>query len=182
MVNHSVFEMLQHASTRFKNEDTPISSNLSWTGLIFYMNDKEWIVPLIELNEILALKQMTAIPNVKNWLRGVVNLRGELLTVSDLNCFFYNKTILLSKNNRIIAIHENGEWTGILIEKLGGLVRVSDEKLVPINLKDFLDTLSPYLSKLVMVNNKKIPILHLKKIIQSNEYKSINQSNGDAIG
>lgn len=103
-----------------------------WQGIGFMSADKYYVVPLNEIKEILLLPFLTALPSGVGWFRGVSNLRGHLLPITDLQSFIAEtehtpKTELHASNitalSRIIVIDFEASLVGFLVQQVFGIQR-----------------------------------------------------------
>ena len=65
-----------------ESENDQISLALFWLGQEIYAVEAQYVI------EIRPAKQLTRVPRVPNWIAGVVNLRGRILSVMKLDAFF----------------------------------------------------------------------------------------------
>lgn len=63
------------------------SDYTQWIGIAFEVGGQEFVAPMGEVSEILAVPELTPIPLTKPWLLGVANVRGRLLPLADLAKF-----------------------------------------------------------------------------------------------
>ncbi len=56
--------------------------------LTFALGNEEYSVPVLKVREIIKIMEITAVPQVPNYVRGVVNLRGKVIPVVDLRLKF----------------------------------------------------------------------------------------------
>lgn len=52
--------------------------------LTFILSDEEYAVPIEFIREILGIMPMTKAPNLPEYLKGLINLRGKIIPVTDL--------------------------------------------------------------------------------------------------
>lgn len=52
--------------------------------LIFTLGDEQFGIPLTQVKEINGLIEITSVPNVASYFKGVINLRGRIISVIDL--------------------------------------------------------------------------------------------------
>jgi twitching motility protein PilI len=102
------------------------------------VGDQRWLVDLAEAGEIVPIPQlMTAVPLTRDWFRGLVNLRGTLFGVSDLQRFAGEAPTPLSKESRLIAFSQSlGVNAALLVTRMLGLHdaqgwRVEEERRHP---------------------------------------------------
>ena len=53
----------------------------TWSGIGFRMGERYFVAPMGEVGEVLHEPRHTLLPGVKNWVKGVANVRGRLLPV-----------------------------------------------------------------------------------------------------
>ena len=89
-------------------------------------NDR-YLVDLAEAGEIVPIPDsMTQVPLTRDWLRGLVNLRGVLYSVSDLTRFEGGPATVLAKESRLLAIASRLNMNAaILVTRMLGLHNVS---------------------------------------------------------
>ena len=114
-----------------------------WLGIGFRSSGSRYTVPLCEVNEILNTPAITRIPGAKSWVRGLVNSRGKLIPVFDLQGYFQDSLLPLGHHFRILVIHDDDNYSGLLIEKVLGLQRFSEGEWRPKTM-DKSDRYEPY--------------------------------------
>ena len=60
------------------------SAQPEWQGIGFQLGGTRLVSPMGEVNEILKVPKITALPGVKSWLLGIANVRGRLMPIVDL--------------------------------------------------------------------------------------------------
>ena len=84
------FELLVELERRARaaiaaREGTPTASD-EWVGIGFRLGAERFVTSRADVREVLPIPdQVTRVPGAKPWLRGIANLRGQLLTVVDLS-------------------------------------------------------------------------------------------------
>src|SRR6201997_1134132 len=56
--------------------------------LIFFLADEEFGVKVLKIKEIMGMQEITAVPNTAPYVKGVINLRGQVIPVVDLRMKF----------------------------------------------------------------------------------------------
>jgi twitching motility protein PilI len=83
----------------------------SW-NLLFSMDD---------VAEIIPLPRITRVPGVKRWLLGIANLRGKVVSVSDLRDFLTGRPTPQLLSNQVVVVRA-GEWDyGLLVDEVIGM-------------------------------------------------------------
>ncbi len=94
----------------------------SWTAIGFRIGQQHFVTPLSQTREVFPVpEQITPVPKSQRWVFGIVNLRGELLPVFDLNLFLHDKPVKLTKRSRIIVINDSDIVSSVTVDEVFGL-------------------------------------------------------------
>ena len=96
-----------------------------WIGIAFEVGGQEFVAPMGDVSEILALPELTPIPRTKPWLLGVANVRGRLLPLADLAKFLNIDSRERLKDKKVMVIDQDGFFSGILVDQVTGMVQFS---------------------------------------------------------
>ena len=88
--------------------------------ICFRLANQHLAVPLSLVVEVGELETVRALPFLPDWTEGVTNIRGEIVSVTNLALFFklYNRAT--KKNRTFILLHDNGIKTAIMVDKITG--------------------------------------------------------------
>lgn len=88
-------------------------------------------IPYACLEELLYVGNLAHVPCTPPFISGVVNHRGELLTILDLKQFFHLPAVAMSDEARIIVVRHEGMRTGLLVDGVDGNVAYQDAEVSP---------------------------------------------------
>lgn len=97
----------------------------------FLLGDLRFGVDLLEIQEINRQRDLTLVPHTPPEVRGVINLRGEVVTVLDLRRVLGLGEVELGRATRNIILRSGEESVGVLVDRLGDVVRVEASELQP---------------------------------------------------
>src|SRR3954467_13330224 len=69
-------------------------------------------VPIELVHEIGRVPDITAVPDAPEYIEGVINLRGKIISVVDLRKRFGEREITWTKKNRILVSSSSTRWSG----------------------------------------------------------------------
>jgi twitching motility protein PilI len=99
-----------------------------WVGIGFRLGAEQFVTPRGEVREVLPLPdQLTRVPGAKPWLRGIANVRGQLLTVVDLKSFLGGGSASPDRRGRILLVASREVPTGLLVDEVVGFRRFTSE-------------------------------------------------------
>jgi len=95
------------------------------------IGSQRWLVDLSEAGEIVPVPEsIVLVPLTRDWLRGLVNLRGALYTVVDLQRFIQAGVTDIGKDSRLLALSARLEFNAaILVSKMLGLRNVASMRV-----------------------------------------------------
>lgn len=140
-------------------------------GLIFLLGDEKYIIYSSVISEVLHSRSLTFLPCSLDFIAGIINIRGRIISVVDIKTFLgLNKTADAGKSKIIVL--DNGEIEfGILADEIIGNVKINIEKLQKstsfetVQSKGFIKGLT--FSGEVVLNAEKI--MRSKKIVVNEE-------------
>ena len=93
-----------------------------WAGLAFKIAGIKVLAPMDEVTEILILPpHLTRVPGAKHWIKGVANVRGNLLPIIDLQAFLGGKSITTNRRSRVLVVNRGDVTTGLLVGNVQGM-------------------------------------------------------------
>ncbi len=99
---------------------------------VTFMSGKEHFGLKIEyVNEIIVMQEITAIPEMEDYIKGLINLRGKIIPVIDVRLRFKQEPFEYNDRTCIIVINVSGTTVGLIVEKIAEVVEISDENLLP---------------------------------------------------
>ena len=104
-------------------------------------------------------------PNLPDWILGVCNIRGELISVVELKSFFGLPLYKSKRGQRYIVIHNEDIKVGIIVDRIKGILSLdqidSDVQESPYREGD----ISSYISGVVVAEDKLLNVLDTDKLL-----------------
>ena len=101
--------------------------------LTFRIGDENYGLELSQTREIIEYSGITEVPLMPNFLRGVINLRGEVVPVIDLAVRLGRKSIEVQKRTCIIVVelqnNEQNHVLGLLADSVSEVIEMNDENI-----------------------------------------------------
>ncbi len=85
--------------------------------LLFYLGGELYATPLLQVKEIVKLMPTKKIPFMKNYFKGLINLRGQVISVIDLRMKL-GMTIKDPNQCLIMIVENNGNSVGVIFDDL----------------------------------------------------------------
>ncbi|MCB1191622.1 MAG: purine-binding chemotaxis protein CheW [Leptospiraceae bacterium] len=101
--------------------------------LAFSVSGELFGIELIHVHEILRPVYITRIPNVEEFILGMINLRGEIIPIIDLKKKFDQGFTEIATNNRIVVLEYNTKRFGLLVEEVRQVIKIIKNSITAIN-------------------------------------------------
>lgn len=103
----------------------------------FYVGDWLLGIDVRQIQEIRRHFDLTSVPLAPEYVRGVVNVRGEIFTVVDLRTVLGLGQTVQGKRTANLIVRSEGESMGVLVERVAEVVQTSRQDLdeLPANLR-----------------------------------------------
>ena len=135
----------------------------AWTAIDFKIAQVNYLLPMQEVLEVLLVPdQITLVPKSKAWVYGISNLRGKLLPIFDLKCFFFGKTSKTNSRSRILVINHFGLYFGLLTDEVFCLKHFQEQPKQ--NAQQEGNPISSYLSGSISQKSASWNVFSLRKL------------------
>lgn len=97
----------------------------------FVVGEEEFAVPILAVQEINRMMQITRVPQSPPFVEGVVNLRGKIIPVVDLRKRFGLADKENTGDNRIVVVEVSGRVIGFLVDRVNEVLRIHSKIIEP---------------------------------------------------
>ena len=97
----------------------------------FLLAQEKFAVESLMVREVYPLKDLTVVPCTPPFVRGIINVRGQILTVIDLKKFFGMPEKGLTDLNKVIIVRAGGMELGLLADAVFGVRSLEVRDLQP---------------------------------------------------
>ena len=97
----------------------------------FQVGRETYGVPIKSLHEIVRVPEITAVPDAPDYLEGVINLRGKIVSVMDLHKRFGEKLATLNRHNRILVVEHGGRLAGLIVDSASEVLKIPSDAVEP---------------------------------------------------
>jgi twitching motility protein PilI len=98
-----------------------------WIGVAFRLGSERFVTARSDVREVLpAPEQVTRIPGAKAWLRGIANVRGQLLTIVDLKAFLGAGPAHTDRKARMLLLASRDVPSAVIVDEVLGFRRFAE--------------------------------------------------------
>jgi purine-binding chemotaxis protein CheW len=148
------------------------AESLSERYLLFTLHGRLYAVAVPHVLEVGSLPAITPVPNVPAWLRGVVNLRGEILSVIDVRTFLGFEEGHYTERSRMLVVKTLGDdmATSLVVDQIKGFVQLPKASLQTPAIP-FEDKVAPYLTGVCEYADQTLAVFDLERFLHSPEVR-----------
>jgi purine-binding chemotaxis protein CheW len=95
----------------------------------FFVGDALCGMDILKVQEINKLIEMTRVPQAPEYVLGILNLRGEIVTIIDLGKKLGLKSTDLNDKTRNVIVNSNEEHIGLMVEQISDVVQAEWRKV-----------------------------------------------------
>ena len=100
-----------------------------WVGVALRMAGELYLVAREETREVLAVPMgLTRVPGAKSWVKGLANVRGQLLPILDLRQFLGSGLTPVTRNTRIVVVNHREVPAGLMVDEVLGFRRFAESE------------------------------------------------------
>lgn len=93
--------------------------------LSFFLKQEEYGIEILKVQEIIGLLPITRVPRTPESMRGVINLRGKIIPVTDLRSKFGMEEREETAETCIIVVQTSGLEIGVIVDKVSEVLDIS---------------------------------------------------------
>jgi purine-binding chemotaxis protein CheW len=138
----------------------------------FKIGRESFGVPIHNVQEIVRVPEIAAVPEMPSFVEGVINLRGKIVSIVDLGKRLKIEAAPRGKSSRVLIVEVDNKIIGLLVDAVNAILQVPPDAVEPAP-----DIVTPvgadYIVGVGKLQNKLIILLELKNILKPDEIKRL---------
>jgi purine-binding chemotaxis protein CheW len=158
---------MNNNSVKNKSSDDPM---LQW--VTFKLAGETYGINVMQVQEVLRYSEIAPVPGAPSYVLGIINLRGNVVTVIDTRHRFGLEPGDLTDNARIVIIEADSHVVGMLVDSVAEVVylRQSEIETAP-NVGN--DESAKFIQGVCHKNNELLILIELDKLLTDEEWADI---------
>src|ERR1051326_9088797 len=145
--------------------------------IVFHLGDEEFGIPIGEVREIIKAGAVTPIPEAPNFVRGLINVRGEIVATIDLRSRFSLGAPNVEEPKHTVITRQGDTLFGLMVDEVTEVLRIPEAEIkrtpeLAANHTDF------YVTGVLPLDSRLIILLDLSRVLSEDELREL--SAGDA--
>lgn len=150
--------------------------------MTFKTNGEYFGIALKYVVEIVGIQKITAIPEVEDYIKGLINLRGKIIPVIDVRVRFKQEPLEYNDRTCIIIINVGETVVGLIVETIAEVVEIDDANIVPPPTLNPKNVRNQYVYGLGKVGDSVKMLLDPDKLIKDDELNFLEEVVNQAEG
>jgi purine-binding chemotaxis protein CheW len=148
--------------------------------LTFLLGHESYGLPVLKVREIIRLVEITPVPHMPAYVKGVINLRGKLVPVMDLRIRFDLAVREFTENTCIVVAQVKAASSGVIhmgfivdgVEEVLNLAQDDIEKTPDFGIK----LATEYLLGMANVKNRVVALLDIDQVVDRASLEAVNKA------
>jgi twitching motility protein PilI len=168
------FELLKELEKRSRTVAAAAAPDASagreWVGVAFRMGGETFLAAREETREVLGYPAViTRIPGAKSWVKGLANVRGQLLPMIDLRQFLGSGATTPQRNTRVVVVNHRDIPAGLIVDEVLGFRRFAETEFNA-EAPPTMIRCESYLAGAFRRGGEVWPVLNLKNLAESQSF------------
>jgi purine-binding chemotaxis protein CheW len=133
----------------------------------FHVGDEEFGLDILRVQEIIRIQPLTRVPNLPEFIDGVINLRGKVIPVVGLRKRLGLDKQLADKRTRIVVVDVHGQILGFVVDSVSEVLRIHTDTVEPTPRLGKVDR--DYISGVGKLDSRLLLLLDLEQLMNENE-------------
>lgn len=157
------------------NEQKEQKGAMETTQLVsFTVGKEEYGVPIGDVQEVVRMPAITHLPQTESFLKGVINLRGNIIPVIDMRERFNMEAQEYAQTTRVVVTMVKNKLVGLIVDTVSQVVVLNKDDIE--EAPDIIHGISrEYIEGIGKSNGTMIIILKIDNVLTAEEVKKISK-------
>ena len=134
----------------------------------FRLDNEDYAIAITKIQEIILMKPITRIPQVPDFIEGLINLRGSVIPIVNLRKRFGLPPRELDDETRTIVVNVHEKTVGCVVDAVTQVMRINRDQIQPPPL-GVMAVNHQYLAGLAKLDDRLMIILDIDKLFEAEE-------------
>jgi len=146
--------------------------------LTFQAGNENLAISILDVKEIIEINTITDVPMTPDYIRGVINLRGNVVSVIDLSARLGRQSSEITKRSCIVLVQveykEDAQLLGMLVDAVDEILEIPEANIMPP--PDFgADIRTDFIQSMGRVGDEFIILLNINRVLSIKELSQLKQ-------
>ncbi len=146
-------------------------------AVVFVLNNSYYGVPILQVQEIVKMTEITKLPNTPKFVEGIVNLRGQIIPIIDLRRRFNLPVAKVDENWKILILKIDEVQFGVMVDQISEVEKVPTS-LIEVPPKVVSGVRGEFINGIAKTNERLLILLDIEKILSVEEIEILHEIEG----
>ncbi len=162
-----LLEMERRGRAAAAEQGRDVGVDREWVGVALRMSGEIFLVAREETREVMGVPSaITRVPGARSWVKGLANVRGQLLPILDLRQYLGSGVTQSGRNTRVLVVNHREVPAGLMVDEVLGFRRFADKEFSA-DVPPTVVRVDRYLAGAFRRNNEVWPVLSLRTLVES---------------
>lgn len=139
--------------------------------LTFTLGNENYGIQIQYVTEIIGIQAITEVPELPEYIKGIINLRGNIIPVMDVRIRFNKNQVEYNDRTCIIVIDIQSVSIGLIVDRVSEVISIPDQEIVPPPKMNRLE--NRFIKGIATTNNEVKLLLDCEKLLNEEEAEAL---------
>ncbi|MUG43685.1 chemotaxis protein CheW [Paenibacillus woosongensis] len=160
-------------SSQMQQEDIEIEDTQTGKFLTFQLEEEFYGIEIRYVTEIIGIQKITEVPEMPDYLRGIINLRGKIIPVMDVRLRFKKSFRDYTDRTCVIVVDIKDISIGLIVDSVSEVLFIPEEEMIPP--PEFHKSTSKFIKAIGKVGQDVKLILDCEKLLHEQEVEDLGE-------
>ena len=145
------------------------SEDVVMRWVTFRLDEETYGINVMQVQEVLRITEIAPVPGAPSYVLGIINLRGNVVTVIDTRSRLGLMTVEPDDSSRIVIIETEKHVVGILVDSVAEVVDLAASEIEPAPAVGSEES-SKYIQGVASRDGNLVILMDLNKLLGSDEF------------
>lgn len=143
--------------------------------LTFSLENESYGIEITHVTEIIGIQSITQVPELPDYVKGIINLRGKIIPVMDVRLRFKKESKIYNDRTCVIVVDIKNISIGLIVDSVTEVITIPEEDIVdPPNLNKGMQ--NRYINKIGKVGTEVKLLLDCEKLLTEDELDDLSDT------
>lgn len=143
-------------------------------AVVFLLDNSYYGVPILQVQEIVKMSEITKVPNTPNFVEGILNLRGEIVPIIDLRKRFHLPKVDALATWKILILKIEEMHFGVMVDQISQVEKIPSS-LIETPPKVVSGVKGDFISGIAKIKDRLLILLDTNKLLSHSEKESLQE-------
>lgn len=136
--------------------------------IVVKFDHEQYGINIQNVQNIVRMINITRVPNAPDYIKGVINLRGEIIPVMSVRNKFALEDDVYTNSTRIIIVKVEGHAIGLVVDEVLEVIQLTENQIEKI-VRDSQDEKAKYVYAVGKLGDELVTLLNIEALIGVDE-------------